>query len=232
MSECNDCLGSVQLQQGPAGPKGTTGSTGPQGPQGPQGPAGAASTVPGPPGDDGTSILYTLEEDQEITDLSYATALPETWTVTGGTLDTDGNTLRLTALTLPTLSDLSLTGMKIQVDGTDVRIGLGTGLFDYPNIKVEGPFSYRITLDIVRFSSIGLRLESHLQTYQVQPGYSDYSSEVIVPMANNLGNVFRTSQTMTVNLANDFDVDILLETDSALRPVKLLTAKLELLKKA
>jgi len=232
MSQCNDCLGSVQLQQGPAGPQGTTGSQGPQGPEGPQGPAGAASTVAGPPGDDGTSILYTLEEDQEITDLSYATALPETWTVAGGTLDTDGDTLRLTALTLPTLSDLSLTGMKVQVDENDIRIGLGTGLFDYPNIKVKGPFSYKITLDIVRFSSIGLRMESHLQTYQVSPGYSDYSSEVITPLANNLGNIFRTSQALAVNLADEFDVNILLETDSALRPVKLLTAKLELLKKA
>ena len=235
MSQCNDCLGSVQLQQGPVGPTGTAGTAGADstvaGPQGIQGIQG----IQGLGGDDGSILLYTLEGSTEITASSYTKTFAAAWTVNAGTLDSDGDTLRLEALTLPTISDSSLTGMKAQVGGQDVQIGLASGIYDYPNIELRGSWSFKLKLDIVRTSDTTLRMESYLESL-LNTGFPNYASEVITSDSSNssiLGNILRTSQVLTVAslTSNDFDVDVLLRTDSASRPIKLLTAKLQFLRK-
>jgi len=233
MSQCNDCLGSVQLQQGPVGPAGAASTVaGPQGPQGGQGLPGGTGPA-GPAGDDGSILLYTLEGSTEITASGYTKALPAAWTVDAGTLDSDGDTLRLEALTLPTISDSSLIGMKVQVDGQDVQIGVASGILDYPNIEVRGAWSFKLKLNIVRTSDTTLRMESYLESF-LNTGFSNYASEVISSDSSKvLGNILRTSQVLTVAslTSNPFEVDVLLQTDSASRPIKLLTAKLQFLRK-
>jgi len=234
MSQCNDCLGSVQLQQGPAGPAGAASTVaGPQGPQGPKGDTGGAGGV-GPEGPTGGVILQTLTSaSSDVTASSYTSALPggTPWTVTGGTLDGDGDTLRLEVQQMPTISDASLAGMNIHIAAQDVEIGEITGLFDFPNIEILGPYAYKLKLDLVRVNATTLRVESHLQTFRLLGGFSNYASEVISADVKSIGNQLRSSQTLTVNLASDFNIDVKLRTDNASRPTKLLSAKLELLNK-
>jgi hypothetical protein len=235
MSQCNDCLGSVQLQQGPAGPAGDASTVaGPQGPQGPQGNDGNDGGE-GPEGPTGGVILETLTSaSSDVTAASYASALPSgtPWTVTGGTLDGDGDTLRLEVQQMPTIDDSSLAGMNIHIAAQDVEIGSISGLFDFPNIEVLGPFAYKLKLDLVRVNATTLRVESHLQTFRLLGGIvSNYVSEVIAADTKLIGNQLRSSQTLTVNLAVDFNIDVKLRTDNASRPTKLLSAKLELLNK-
>lgn len=234
MSECNDCLGSVQLQQGPAGPAGPTGAAGADstvaGPQGLQGPAGPT----GPTGPSGGVILETLTSaSSDVTAASYTSALPSgtPWTVTGGTLDGDGDTLRLEVQQMPTIDDASLAGMNINIAAQDVEIGVISGLFDFPNVEVLGPYAYKLKLDLVRVNATTLRVESHLQTFRLLGGFSNYASEVIAADTKSIGNQLRSSQTLTVNLAADFNIDVKLRTDNVSRPTKLLSAKLELLNK-
>ena len=233
MSQCNDCLGSVQLQQGPAGATGAAGAAGADstvaGPQGPAGPAGPE----GPTGPSGGVILESLTSaSSDITAASYTSALPSgtPWTVTGGTLDGDGDTLRLEVQQMPTIDDASLAGMNIHIAAQDIEIG-STGIFDFPNVEVKGPYAYKLKLDLVRVNANTLRVESHLQTFRLLAVFSNYADEAISSDANIMGNELRSSQTLTVNLAADFNIDVKLRTNDPSRPTKLLSAKLELLNK-
>jgi len=235
MSQCNDCLGSVQLQQGPAGATGAAGAAGADstvaGPTGPTGPAGPT----GPTGPSGGVILETLTSaSSDVTAASYASALPgaTAWTVTGGTLDGDGDTLRLEVQQMPTIDDASLTGMNIHIAAQDVEIGYTSGISDFPNIETLGPYAYKLKLDLVRVNANSLRIESSLQIFRIEGSLSSYASgNISADISKILGNIVRTSQTLTVNLAADFNIDVKLRTDNASRPTKLLSAKLELLNK-
>jgi hypothetical protein len=235
MSQCNDCLGSVQLQQGPAGPTGPASEV--QGPQGPQGPAGSDGNDggEGPQGPSGGVILETLTSaSSDVTAASYTSALPgaTAWTVTGGTLDGDGDTLRLEVQQMPTIDDASLTGMNIHIAAQDVEIGYTSGISDFPNIETLGPYAYKLKLDLVRVNATSLRIESSLQIFRIEGGLSSYASgNISADIAKPFGNIVRTSQTLTVNLAAAFNIDVKLRTDNASRPTKLLSAKLELLNK-
>jgi hypothetical protein len=233
MSQCNDCLGSVQLQQGPVGPTGSAGAAGAAstvaGPQGPQGPQG----IQGPTGPSGGVILQTLTSaSSDVTAASYTSALPgaTAWTVVGGTLAGDGDTLRLEVQQMSTISDDSLTGMNVNVAAQDVEIGLLSGIYDFPNIEQRGGPSYKLKLDLIRVNSNTLRAESNLQI--LQPSlFSLYASERFIGEVPGVLNVINTSQTLTVNLAADFNINVKLRTDNASRPTKLLSAKLEQLNK-
>jgi len=234
MSQCNDCLGSVQLQQGPIGPAGESGRDGADsvvaGPQGPQGPAGPQG-IDGPPG--GVILETLIEASYDVTSVSYVSALKDAtaWTVVGGTLDGDGDTLRLEVQQMSTISDDSLTGMNVNVAAQDVEIGVFSGIYDFPNIEVRGGgSSYKLKLDLIRVNSNTLRAESNLQI--LQPSlFSAYASERFIGEVPGVLNVINTSQTLTVNLAVDFDINVKLRTDNASRPTKLLSAKLEQLNK-
>lgn len=234
MSQCNDCLGSVQLQQGPAGPAGGASTVaGPQGPQGPQGNDGAAGGV-GPQGPAGGVILETLtSSSSDVTAASYTSALPSgtPWTVTGGTLDDDGDTLRLEVQQMPTIDDASLAGMNIHIAAQDIEIGSVSGVFDFPNIEIQGPYAYKLKLDLVRVNATTLRVESYLETLKLLGGFSSYANEELAADAILTGNQLRSSQTLSVNLAADFNIDVKLRTNNPSRPTKLLSAKLELLNK-
>ena len=235
MSQCNDCLGSVQLQQGPAGP---TGSTGPQGPPGND---GAASTVAGPQGPAGPTgpeagvLIASNTLSSSITASSYTSALSSgPWTVPANTLKENGDTVRLEALAMTTIDDASLAGMQVKVNSVDVEIGLATGLFDFPNIERRGDHMYKLRLDLVKTSDILLGVESSLfiaSTYI----YSDYTLERCIPNPDKDPSrleIHRTSQNISVSdlTTNSFTVDTLLRTDNPARPIKLLYAKLEKVK--
>lgn len=236
MSQCNDCLGSVQLQQGPAGPTGNTGS------QGPAGNDGADSTVAGPAGPQGPAgpeagvLIASNTLSSSITAASYTSALSSgPWTVPANTLKENGDTVRLEALAMTTIDDASLAGMQVKVNSVDVKIGFATATFDFPNIEKQGDQMYKLRLDLVKTSDVLLGVESSLLVASTYV-YSDYTLERCIPNSSkndaSRAEIYRTSQNISVSnlITNSFTVDTLLRTDDPARPIKLLYAKLEKVK--
>lgn len=233
MSECKDCLGSVQLQQGPAGPQGSQGETGLQGPQGPQGPAGADSTVAGPQGADGAVLLDTIVGALSTDQPTYTNVV--TQTAPADTLDSNKDTLVFEGLVMSSVKEGHTVGIQIEVGGTVAEIGFSSGLFGFPSFEtVSALCALKYKIHAVRVSNTSVRIESELDHIPLNETYSNYSTETVITDSFNTDAIFsmkRSSQVITVAAldSNVLNFELNLKTSDALNPIKVLTSKLYLL---
>ena len=259
---CNSCS-NVTLP-GVAGPTGAVGDAGATGPSstitvgtvtsgtpaavvdvGTPGAAQFNFTIPpgaeGPIGPNGTTLLQTLTSaSSDITSATYASAISGPWVVPYNTLNTNGDTLRLQAQSMITLSDASNGGMQVRVGTTTAGIQnaqIGTSYlsaYDYPNYAVRTMSSIVLELDIVRVSSTSIRIESKLTDLIMDSVESNYSTEMISSGLKSR-EIAKSSQVIPVDdlttAAGNLSIDVLLKTDDITRPIKLLYGKLYLLNK-
>lgn len=237
---CNDgCFDeSVQLQQGPQGDTGAAGTDGTNGDSAYEiavanGFVGTeAAWLASLNGVDATglTLLKSITSEVEIVAASYASGNAFTHSVTGGTLNTNEDTLSFEGLVLNTKDDATLAGLNITFGGTTLIIGVIPSVQGYPNMEQQGAEALKIKVDIVRVSNTEVKIEAEITLL----GYSigDYASSAILLDANS-SKIKRMGQTITgLNLTNtDYDFDVNLQTDSASRPTKLVQGKLILLNK-
>lgn len=232
MSQCNDCLGGVQLQQGPQGAIGNTGPVGPAGPEGPQGPVGADGPQgpTGPQGLDGVEIINDITSSQIVSTPSYSSAIGIGFSIPGGKLATNGDVARLQGVILTTGMKSVIYGLQVQFPklGTNLEIG-PTGAVGYPNYELKGIDKLTFEIDIVRTANDTVRIESFLKA---QKGILDYANEKFVSGDYNQ-EISSSSQTVSsLNLAAaSYSVDVLLKTADPTSSLKLTQCKLYLLKK-
>lgn len=233
MSQCNDCLGGVQLQQGPQGIQGSQGEVGPagEGVQGPAGPAGAgADGADGAAGTDGVEIINDITSSQTVSTTSYSSAIGIGFSIPGGKLATNGDVARLQGVVLTTGMKSVNYGLQVQFPklGTNLEIGPTTAI-GYPNYELRGIDKLTFEIDIVRTANDTVRIESFLKA---QKGTLDYANEKFVSGDYNQ-EVSSSSQTVSsLNLAAaSYSVDVLLKTADPTSSLKLTQCKLYLLKK-
>jgi len=192
-------------------------------------------------GTNGTTLLQTLTSaSSDITSATYASAISGPWVVPYNTLNTNGDTLRLQAQSMITLSDASNGGMQVRVGTTtagiqNAQIGISyLSAYDYPNYAVRTMSSIVLELDIVRVSSTSIRIESKLTDLIMDSVESNYSTEMISSGLKSR-EIAKSSQVIPVDdlttAGGNLSVDVLLKTDDITRPIKLLYGKLYLLNK-
>ena len=196
-------------------------------------------------GADGITLLHTLTSaSSDITSATYTTAISGgPWQVYGGTLNTNGDTLRLQAQTMVTPGFILDVGHGIQVlvgstNPPTVPLEISfPAVPDYLNgFYYFGNYSYILEVDMVRVSDTSIRMESKLSSIVMDTNNSDYANEIVKQSSagqSQVGvEVTNSSQVITVSdLDTDpFYVDINLKTFNSV-PTKLLYAKLYWLNK-
>jgi len=254
MSQCNDCLGGVQLQQGPQGAIGNTGAqgetgsigltgaTGPTGADGADGADGAAGvdglTITGPQGPNGIVLIDDIVSAQEISLINYTSALGAPgWQIVADSLKEDGDIARLQGVVLSKILKSAKHGIQITFNSVQVTLRISSLFTGYPNLEFMGPKKVSFEIDFVRKSKTELRIETLIRT---QEGMMDYVNEATfsstAPVTGHEMQEFTmSSQLLTgINLTdNPYSVDILLKSDSpGASAVKLTQAKLYLLNKS